>query len=651
MGRDREPATTPICRCRVMYLGSSVPHVTKDGLQGIQEPLRDLYPENGILTRENSGIDSWLSVWSNGILVENVDDSGREVKRFFPIESLHYCAAVRFVVVPAANSHEKPGERVAKFLPLDSPFSRHADTTHPPLFACILRRTTGIKVLECHAFVCKREPAANALVRCCFHAYADSMHAKQMDENPYSQINGHAQSSSQINGHGRRSRSISALDSVEKVEAWRHRSTEALADPNHDSDTPNGNGLRSRTPSEAGASSHSKTSHSPGDDNNYKVWNGGPRIVERQMMYPDGGATLRSVRSAAVNSVVSMRPRTRQMLLGPGMPPPPPPFLAVPTLKKDKGLKNSLRKLKKKHKNGTLLAPMHPGMGMGPPPPHVLAANGYVMMPVPPPHAHSGIPYHGPPPPHPMYGPPPGSVFGEPRRLRRGVDGPPPMAAYGDEGVYMPQMRPVTPLSTYQGQSYHHEQPHYVQYPGQTFGTGQRSTKEKKKKSRKGDQGNDSDSPFNTGIYKKKGHLNERAFSYSIRQEHRSRSNSLANIEVNPDDTVNGIEEPQHHERLSNGHHHVNGDVINGKLAHSFESLHINGHGPPPMENGHSSKMNGALPKTASIKRGSQNGLSKMVPAAPPPLPMGLNGNVMSDKSNGKHSKQKASPVAKQRSK
>ena len=34
-----------------------------------------------------------------------------------------------------------------------------------PLFAAILRRTSGIKVLECHVFICKRETAANALVR------------------------------------------------------------------------------------------------------------------------------------------------------------------------------------------------------------------------------------------------------------------------------------------------------------------------------------------------------------------------------------------------------------------------------------------------------------------------------------------------------
>ena len=54
---------------------------------------------------------------------------------------------------------------VQRFLPLDSPFARNPNANHPPLFAAILRRTTGIKVLECHVFICKRETAANALVR------------------------------------------------------------------------------------------------------------------------------------------------------------------------------------------------------------------------------------------------------------------------------------------------------------------------------------------------------------------------------------------------------------------------------------------------------------------------------------------------------
>merc|ERR1712020_346710 len=76
-----EEAPTPICRCRVLYLGSAVPHVTKDGLQGIQEPLKELYPEEG--AHGAKGIDSWLSVWSNGFLLENVDENRKKVTRFF----------------------------------------------------------------------------------------------------------------------------------------------------------------------------------------------------------------------------------------------------------------------------------------------------------------------------------------------------------------------------------------------------------------------------------------------------------------------------------------------------------------------------------------------------------------------------------------
>lgn len=110
--------STPICRCRVLYLGSAVPRQSKDGLQGIQEPLRSLYPSEGAIGAK--GIDSWLSVWSNGILLENVDENRKQVTRFFPIESLHYCAAVRQVLIPErGNNNPEP-----KFLPLDSPFAR-----------------------------------------------------------------------------------------------------------------------------------------------------------------------------------------------------------------------------------------------------------------------------------------------------------------------------------------------------------------------------------------------------------------------------------------------------------------------------------------------------------------------------------------------
>ncbi|KAL3116095.1 hypothetical protein niasHT_007395 [Heterodera trifolii] len=162
----------PLCRCRVLYIGSAVPTITKDGLQGIQQPLKERYPATD--NPDTKGIDSWLSVWSNGLLLEYVDGEQKMESAFFPIASLHYCAAVRYVNM-TGFAVEGGGER---FIPLDSPFAHIPDSPHPPMFAAIFRRTHGVKVLECHAFVCTNEKAANALVRCCFHAYAETHYLK-----------------------------------------------------------------------------------------------------------------------------------------------------------------------------------------------------------------------------------------------------------------------------------------------------------------------------------------------------------------------------------------------------------------------------------------------------------------------------------------
>ncbi|VDK83776.1 unnamed protein product, partial [Cylicostephanus goldi] len=83
-----------------------------------------------------------LSVWSNGILLEYIEGDKKSETAFFPINTLHYCAAVRYVNV-TGYAVEGGGER---FLPLDSPFANIPDSPHPPIFAAIMRRTTGVKV-------------------------------------------------------------------------------------------------------------------------------------------------------------------------------------------------------------------------------------------------------------------------------------------------------------------------------------------------------------------------------------------------------------------------------------------------------------------------------------------------------------------------
>lgn len=106
----------------------------------MQEPLRERYPADR--QSDTRGIDAWLSVWSNGLLLEYVDGEKKTETAFFAIGSLHYCAAVRYVNV-SGYAIEGGGER---FLPLDSSFANLPETPHPPIFAAIFRRTTGIKV-------------------------------------------------------------------------------------------------------------------------------------------------------------------------------------------------------------------------------------------------------------------------------------------------------------------------------------------------------------------------------------------------------------------------------------------------------------------------------------------------------------------------
>jgi hypothetical protein len=78
-----------------------------------------------------------------------MDGAKRTENTFFPIPTLHYCAAVRYVNV-SGFAIEGGGER---FIPLDTPFAQIPDSPHPPIFAAIFRRTTGVKV-GCSSFCC-----------------------------------------------------------------------------------------------------------------------------------------------------------------------------------------------------------------------------------------------------------------------------------------------------------------------------------------------------------------------------------------------------------------------------------------------------------------------------------------------------------------
>ncbi|CAB3402889.1 unnamed protein product [Caenorhabditis bovis] len=476
----------PLCRCRVLYIGSSVPTITKDGLQGIQQPLRERYPVED--TPETRGIDSWLSVWSNGILLEYIEGEKKSETAFFPINTLHYCAAVRYVNV-SGYAVEGGGER---FLPLDSPFANIPDTPHPPIFAAILRRTTGVKVLECHGFICTNNKAANALVRCCFHAYADSIYLKMEEKNP-------------------------------GLKAIKEGST------------------GERSPGSPGSEIEENSYEE--DDKAIKSWN------ERRQQ--DGEYDSVSISSSLVNknkkaasesgairgAIVPFEEGPRRAgsdidLSFRGPHPMPPPFGARPP------------PMHPMHHPPFGFFPPHPpppqGMPFPPPPPHMFGRGGAPFMGPPPPpmHMFGGMPpprgFHpmAHPPPHPMmFGPPP------PRGFRGGFFPPPPPhfgmphrppspdgpIITGPESIYGTMRRGAYEEPTYMGanggipeasyQPANYTQDHYESYYD-TF---------KKRTLKKGEAGSVASTraesvwdQYEAGIYRKP-HINEKAFSGTLR--------------------------------------------------------------------------------------------------------------------------------------
>lgn len=172
-------------------------------------------------------------------------------------------------------------------------------------------------------------------------------------------------------------------------------------------------------------------------------------------------------------------------------------------------------------------------------------------------------PHLMPPPGHPLYGgmPPYAQPMfaGAPPPFANGANGGRPGSRAMEEPIYMPHnARPLSPVASYQPGHF----PHEAYYNQQQYATidkagkhGHRSKGKSKSKQNGNGSGtsnghgggekssatplmmssdsNAEDSEFGAGIYKK-GHINERAFSYSIRNEHRSRSfGSLA--EYGPD--------------------------------------------------------------------------------------------------------------------
>ncbi|KAI0979172.1 hypothetical protein GJ496_006507 [Pomphorhynchus laevis] len=164
----------PIAKCGVLYLGSAVPRPDIIGLESIQEPLSKRYPTDN--ANNVHGINSVLIVRENGVELSFVQDSNN-ISIFYPIESLVYCASVRFTTISQepniVENQQWPFKARWGFVPLDSPFAQLSNSQiHPPLFCSIFKRTRNVAADECHCFITKTKESAIVLVQACFTAFS-----------------------------------------------------------------------------------------------------------------------------------------------------------------------------------------------------------------------------------------------------------------------------------------------------------------------------------------------------------------------------------------------------------------------------------------------------------------------------------------------
>lgn len=134
-----------LVRTKALYLGTSIfengsKKITelKLTLSQLQESIARRYPVDG--SNLARGVQTCLSVFPSGIQMEHTSmrsPTAISALFFYPIKSLVYCGALRFV--KQSNVSEE-GKRPWKFVPLDSELAQmDKNIKNPPLFIAFVR--------------------------------------------------------------------------------------------------------------------------------------------------------------------------------------------------------------------------------------------------------------------------------------------------------------------------------------------------------------------------------------------------------------------------------------------------------------------------------------------------------------------------------
>ena len=197
---------------RIEYLGA-VPLGNKaTNLQALQMPLKELYFKNKALqSLGHSNLPGTLEISDTGMKIQYIRELHKGVQEIFnSFPTIAVWAAVKFVhksvILPSGERRQKfsflplisdpeSTERTRAFYDLDYEevsvgkclsvkailtdfffqLNLAMDSPHPPVFACVMRRSGSPKQLECHGFICSSAEDAIIIAANLYQSLLDTM--------------------------------------------------------------------------------------------------------------------------------------------------------------------------------------------------------------------------------------------------------------------------------------------------------------------------------------------------------------------------------------------------------------------------------------------------------------------------------------------
>ena len=191
-------------RTKIIYLGSMPLSNQASDLSSIQLPLKELY-FNYMELQKQSGenrqamMTSTLEITETGLKINYVRERHIGIQEIFnPFPTIAVWAAVRFIYKREIGQDGR-NRFLFAFLPLISDPSdaeknqlfnllskkdlkQAANSEHPAMFACIMRRTGVPRQLECHGFVCDSKDDAIRIASNLYKSLMETMNQQVNDQ-------------------------------------------------------------------------------------------------------------------------------------------------------------------------------------------------------------------------------------------------------------------------------------------------------------------------------------------------------------------------------------------------------------------------------------------------------------------------------------